>query len=138
MVYLTSSGDPIMNSDAWRRGFTLIEMLVVLAIVALLLSIAAPRYFGSLDKSRDAALQENLRVIRVSLDRFHADKGRYPETLEELVEERYLREVPMDPITESRTTWVLLESDDGATDGVADVRSGAPGTTRDGRAYDSL
>lgn len=127
-----------MNTVPRRRGFTLIEMLVVLAIVALLLSIAAPRYFGSLEKSRDAALQENLRVIRTSLDRFHADKGRYPESLEELVEERYLREVPMDPITESRTSWVLQAPPDGAANGVADVKSAARGLTKSGRAYDSL
>lgn len=82
------------------RGFTLIEMLVVLAIVALLLSVATPRYFGSLEKGREVALQENLRVLRVTLDKFHADKGRYPDTLDELVEARYLREVPLDPITE--------------------------------------
>ena len=73
-----------------RRGFTLIELLVVMAIVALLLSIALPRYFGSLDRSREVALKENLQVLRVTLDRFHADKGRYPDTLDELVEHKYL------------------------------------------------
>lgn len=120
------------------RGFTLIEMLVVLAIVALLLSVATPRYFGSLEKGREVALQENLRVLRVTLDKFHADKGRYPETLDELVEERYLREVPLDPITESATTWVLVPPKEPDQQGVADVKSGASGSARDGRRFDAL
>lgn len=120
------------------RGFTLIEMLVVLAIIALLLTIALPRYFGSLEKSKDVALQENLKVLRLSLDRFNSDKGRYPASLEELVEQHYLRTVPMDPITESSKTWILLPSRDGDVEGVADVKSGAPGVSRDGRTYESL
>lgn len=119
-------------------GFTLIEMLVVLAIVALLLSVATPRYFGSLEKGREVALQENLRVLRVTLDKFHADKGRYPETLDELVDERYLREVPLDPITESAATWVLVPPKEPDQQGVADVKSGASGTARDGRRFDAL
>lgn len=123
---------------AVTQGFTLIEMLVVLAIVALLLSVATPRYFGSLEKGREVALQENLRVLRVTLDKFHADKGRYPETLDELVDERYLREVPLDPITESATTWVLVPPRAPDQQGVADVKSGASGTARDGRRFDTL
>lgn len=123
---------------AVTQGFTLIEMLVVLAIVALLLSVATPRYFGSLEKGREVALQENLRVLRVTLDKFHADKGRYPETLDELVDERYLREVPLDPITESATTWVLVPPKEPDQQGVADVKSGASGTARDGRRFDAL
>lgn len=120
------------------RGFTLIEMLVVLAIVALLLSVATPRYFGSLEKGREVALQENLRVLRATLDKFHADKGRYPDTLDELVEARYLREVPLDPITESATTWVLVPPKEPGQQGVADVKSGASGSARDGRRFDTL
>lgn len=120
------------------RGFTLIEMLVVLAIVALLLSVATPRYFGSLEKGREVALQENLRVLRATLDKFHADKGRYPDTLDELVEARYLREVPLDPITESATTWVLVPPKEPDQQGVADVKSGASGSARDGRRFDAL
>ena len=123
---------------AVTQGFTLIEMLVVLAIVALLLSVATPRYFGSLEKGREVALQENLRVLRVTLDKFHADKGRYPETLDELVDERYLREVPLGPITESATTWVLVPPRAPHQQGVADVKSGASGTARDGRRFDTL
>ena len=121
-----------------RRGFTLIEVLMVLAIVALLLSIALPRYFGALDKSKDVALQENLRVLRISLDRFFADKGRHPETLDELVEHKYLRAVPVDPVTESSGSWILIPSSDTSERGIVDVKSGASGTAMDGRAYGSL
>lgn len=119
-------------------GFTLIEMLVVLAIVALLLTIAVPRYFGSLARSRDIALEENLKVLRVTIDKFHADKGRYPETLAELVELKYLRAVPVDPVTESAATWQILPSPDPDVAGIADVRSGAAGSAVDGRSYGSL
>lgn len=119
-------------------GFTLIEMLVVMAVVALLLTIAAPRYFGSLDKSKDVALAENLKVLRVSLDRFYADKGRYPESLDELVEHKYLRNVPVDPVTGSDRSWQLLPAQDPALTGVADVKSGAQGQSHDGRSYASF
>lgn len=119
-------------------GFTLIEMLVVMAIVALLLTIALPRYFGSLDKTKDVALEENLRVLRISLDKYYADKGRNPDSLDELVEHMYLRAVPVDPITESASTWVLVQSKDANVKGVVDVKSGAPGTAKDGRPYAAL
>lgn len=120
------------------RGFTLIEMLMVLAIVALLLSVALPRYFSALEKSKDVALQENLKVLRISIDRFFADKGRHPETLEELVEFKYLHAVPVDPVTESNASWVLVPSRDANERGIVDVKSGAPGTAADGKAYGSL
>lgn len=121
-----------------RAGFTLIEMLIVMAIVSLLLTIALPRYFGSLDKARDVALQENLKVLRMTIDKFYEDKGRYPDTLEELVEQRYLRAVPVDPITTSARTWILIPNRDIDAKGIVDVKSGASGQARDGRAYESL
>lgn len=111
---------------------------MVLAVIALLLSLALPRYLGALDRSRDTALQENLKVLRISIDRFHADKGRHPLTLDELVEHKYLRAVPLDPVTESASSWVLVPPTDAGEQGIADVRSGAPGSTADGRAYESL
>ncbi len=121
-----------------RRGFTLIEMLVVMAIVALMLTVALPRYMGSLDKAKDVALQENLKVVRLTLDNFYADKGRYPDTLEELVEQKYLRAVPVDPLTESASTWITIPTQDADAKGIADVKSGATGRTRDGRAYETF
>ena len=122
----------------WRKGFTLIEMLVVMAIVALLLTLAAPRYFASLDKAKDVSLEENLKVLRVTLDRFYADKGRYPETLEELVEQKYLRNVPVDPVSGTDRSWRLVPAQDVNTKGIADVKSGAQGVSHDGRSYEGF
>ena len=121
-----------------KTGFTLIEMLIVMAIVSLLLTIALPRYFGSLDKAKVVALKENLQILRVTIDKYSADKGVYPNDLEELVSQRYLRAVPVDPITESASTWVLIPSRDPEVRGIIDVKSGAQGVTRDGQAYGSL
>lgn len=119
------------------RGFTLIELLVVMGILGLLLALALPRYFRSLDRAKEVALVENLKVMRTQIDRFHGDRGRFPESLSELVEQRYLRDVPLDPITESRDTWLTVPPSDSAN-AVMDVYSGAPGQTRDGVAYGEL
>ena len=118
-----------------RRGFTLIELLVVLAIVATLLTLALPRYFGSVDKSKEAVLKENLFQMRDAISRYHADKGRYPETLDALASDKYLRKVPLDPITESTSTWVPVRSEDSQKSGVYDVKSGAVGKASDGSEY---
>jgi general secretion pathway protein G len=118
-----------------RRGFTLIELLVVLAIIATLLTIALPRYFGSVDKSKEVVLRENLYVTRDAIGKYYADKGKYPEALEELAADKYLRALPVDPITESNATWVVVPPDDPKKGAVYDIRSGAPGTASDGRPY---
>lgn len=112
-----------------RRGFTLIELLVVMAIIATLLTIATPRYFGHLQRAHEAALHETLAVVRDSIDKFHADTGRYPEELEELVSKHYLRRLPVDPVSESAATWIILPPPDAAT-GVWDLKSGAGGESR--------
>lgn len=114
-----------------RRGFTLIELLVVMAIIATLLSIATPRYFAHLEKAREAALMETLSVVRDSIDKFHADTGRYPVELEELVTKRYLRKLPVDPVSETSSTWIIVPPPSELT-GVWDVKSGAGG---EGRPY---
>jgi len=121
-----------------NHGFTLVELLVVLAIIALLLTIALPRYFASVQRSREVALMENLQVLRSGIDKYYADKGEYPASLGDLVSRHYFRSIPLDPVTESSTTWQLLPSADPDKPGVADIRSGAPGKTRDGIAYQSL
>jgi len=118
-----------------RYGFTLIELLVVMAILATLLSIVAPRYFDSVDRAKEATLRTNLRMMREAIDKHRADTGRLPETLQRLADARYLRSVPVDPITDSASTWVLLPHPDGATPGVFDVRSGALGAGRDGKPF---
>lgn len=128
---------PLGGAKRSGRGFTLIELIVVMAIVALLASIAAPRYFNSLQKSRETALLASLTTMRDAIDQYAADKGRYPESLQALAEARYLREVPEDPLTASRESWVELPppTDMQAEGRVWDVRSGAAGRSADGRLY---
>lgn len=117
------------------RAFTLIELLVVLGIVALLLTLAVPRFFPSIDSTRETILEENLRNTRAIIDQYKADTGRYPDSLEQLVEKKYLRELPMDPITESRETWIVEPPQEEEQGEVGNVRSGAPGNGRKGKPY---
>jgi general secretion pathway protein G len=118
-----------------RLGFTLIELLVVLAILGTLLTIALPRYYSSVEKSKEAVLKENLFQMRDAISRYHADRGRYPESLESLAADKYLRKVPLDPITESVATWIVVPPEDPQKGGVYDVRSGAQGRGIDGTEY---
>jgi len=118
-----------------RSGFTLIELLVVLAIIATLLMLAVPRYFSSVDRSKEAVLKENLYQMRDAIGKYYGDKGKYPESVEALATEKYLRKVPMDPITESATTWVVVPPDDPQKVGVFDVKSGAQGKGLDDTEY---
>jgi general secretion pathway protein G len=118
-----------------RPGFTLIELLVVMAIIATLLTLAVPRYFGSIEKSKEAVLRENLNQMRDALQKYYGDKGKYPDALEALAAEKYLRKVPVDPITESSTTWMVVAPDDPKKGAVFDVRSGAQGQASDGTPY---
>lgn len=118
-------------------GFTLIEMLVVMTLVALLMTLALPRYFGSLERSKETALRANLKVLRSCIDKYAADKGRFPETLEDLVSLKYLRSVPVDPVTESDRSWITVQSQDSDKGGIGDVRSGAPGTDSMGNTFDT-
>jgi general secretion pathway protein G len=118
-----------------RKGFTLIELLVVLAIIATLLTIAVPRYYASLDRSKEAVLKENLYQLRDAIGKYYADKGKYPETLEALATDKYLRKVPLDPITDSATTWQVVAPEDPQKGGVFDVKSGAQGKALDGTEF---
>jgi general secretion pathway protein G len=117
------------------RGFTLIELLAVLAIVGLLLSLSAPKYFRSVDASKEVVLAENLRITREAIDHFYADRGRYPESLNELVGRRYLRSLPFDPLADSATAWQLVGPPPGSGGRIADLRSRAAGIGRNGRPY---
>lgn len=116
-------------------GFTLIELLVVLAIIATLLTIAVPRYLGSMEKSKEAVLKEDLYQLRDAIGKYYGDRGKYPESLETLAAERYLRKVPVDPVTESNISWLTVPPADPEKGAVYDVRSGAPGRASDGTAY---
>jgi len=120
-----------------QRGFTLIELIVVMAIVALLASIAAPRYFNSLQKSRETALRSSLAVMRDAIDQYAADRGQYPDSLQQLAEARYIREIPEDPLLGRRDGWVELgPPQDAQLKGqLYDLRSGAAGRGSDGRLY---
>lgn len=126
MVFLIVNG---------KRGFTLIELLVVMTIIALLLTIAVPHYFGSIDRTRESVLHENLATLRESIDKFYADTGKYPDSIDEMVRLKYLRKIPVDPISDSAATWVIVPPDDPQKGGVYDVRSGARGKARDGTLY---
>ncbi len=118
-----------------KHGFTLVELMVVMAIIALLLALAMPRYFKHLETARETILKQDLAVMRDAIDKYHGDRGRYPDSLDELVSERYLRALPVDPITEHPDTWQMVAPSGDEAGAVYDIKSGAPGTARDGSAY---
>ncbi len=124
-----------MMSRFKRNGFTLVELLVVMAIIAMLLSLAAPRYFGSVDKSKEAVLRENLAMTRQAIDKFFGDNGKYPDALDDLVTRKYLRSLPMDPFTGSTSTWTVVPPDGADKGSVFDIKSGSPDKGADGSAY---
>ncbi len=117
------------------QGFTLIELIVVMTIISLLLTLAAPRYFRSIERSKETVLKANLASTRDALDKFHADTGRYPEQLAELVSRHYLRTLPWDPIADSSEVWVIVPPTNGQAGGVYNISSGALGAGLDGVPY---
>ncbi len=106
-----------------------------MAIIATLLTLAVPRYFGSVDRAKEAVLKQNLTTLRDTIDKYHGDAGRYPDSLDELVTKKYLRNVPLDPLTDSAATWVIVLPEDPGKGMVYDVRSGAQGKAIDGTSY---
>jgi len=108
-----------------KLGFTLVELMVVLTVIALLLSVVVPDYVGRMKRAEEAVLQENLTVMRDALDKHFADAGSYPATLEELVSKRYLRSIPSDPFTRSNSTWIPVPPADPKKSGVFDIHSAA-------------
>lgn len=115
------SGMKILHNTR-RRGFTMIELVIVMAMLGLLLSLALPQYMATLERGREQVLQQNLAALREALDKFYGDRGRYPDTLEDLVTQRYLRAIPVDPFTEA-PNWVVVAPKDSAKGGVIDVQS---------------
>lgn len=135
--------DRTQNGSA---GFTLLELLVVMTIIGILAAVAIPALRDSPQRAREAALKENLFTMRSTIDQFHGDKGYYPPDLAALVSEGYLRQIPVDPMTKSRDTWVVSyeeldpaseaeSSEESAAPGVVDVHSGSTGKALDGTTY---
>ncbi|OGF66872.1 MAG: hypothetical protein A2Y62_01345 [Candidatus Fischerbacteria bacterium RBG_13_37_8] len=124
-----------------QKGFTLLELLVVMAIISILVSIGLPQYKNAQRKAKEAVLKENLFRMRDVIDQYHADKGYYPESLETLTDDGYLRSVPVDPVTKTSTSWIIVfeedvsDRDPNIPIGVYDVKSGASGTSIDGIPY---
>jgi general secretion pathway protein G len=106
-----------------------------MAIIATLLTVAVPRYFRSLERSREAVLKQDLTSLRESIDKFYGDTGKYPPSLAALVEKRYLRSIPIDPIAKAADKWVVVNSEDPEDNGIKDVRSGAEGMGENGVPY---
>ena len=120
-------------------GWTLIELLVVLSLIMILTGLAMTQYRNSVQQAREAALASNLFQMREAIDQYYDDKGKYPESLEALVSERYIRAVPQDPITRTTTSWQIEQADPEpgslTAPGIWNVRSGAQETALDGRPY---
>lgn len=125
---LNAASPRASSAPSARRGccgFTLIELMVVMVLIALLLSIATPRYFNALSHGRIKVQRQNLAVMRDAIDKFYGDQGRYPDTLEDLVSLHYLREIPVDPVSES-VDWVTLPPKDAAPGMIFDVQPAVP------------
>lgn len=146
MEHLTPSGNeprPTNRIVKFARriaGFTLIELMVVMAIISVLLAIALPIYQKSITRAKESVLRNNLFTLRTMIDEYTIDKQKAPETLQDLVSEGYLRQVPQDPITGSDQTWKIIMEDtpvggSNSSPGIFDVKSGSDKTALDGTAY---
>jgi general secretion pathway protein G len=123
-----------------RRGFTLIEMMVVISIMLILVSVAAPIYSQSVLRAREAVLRDDLFQLRSLISQYTQDKQAAPQALDDLVSSGYIKAIPKDPITQSSTTWVTTQEDvldlpEQSQTGINDVHSGAPGDGSDGVPY---
>ena len=123
-----------------QRGFTLIELMIVISIILILISTAVPMYQQSLRRARESVLRQNLFTLRSVIDQYSEDKAKAPQSLEDLIDAGYLKQIPVDPITNSRDTWQTVQEDvlvsvDQSQPGISDVHSGAQGTATDGSNY---
>jgi len=128
------SGKPL-HRRCGPRGFTLIELLVVMAIIAVLLTIAVPRYFHALERSRETVLRQDLSVLREAIDKHFGDLGQYPDSIGALVERKYIKAVPIDPITATAESWTMVVSEDPDHPGIRDIHSGSDQQALDGTQY---
>ena len=128
---------PAQRARGAAAGFTLLELMIVVTIIGILATISQPMYRNAVTKAREAALLENLFVMRDAIDKYYADNEKYPESLEDLATKKYIRGVPRDPITGSNATWQVVQETDekGAQAGISDVKSGSDVAGTDGRKY---
>jgi len=136
LVRMSRRFDRVRREDGW----TLIELLVVITLVMILASLALTQYRNSITSTREAALKSDLFLMREAIDQYYADKGKYPDTLQTLVSESYIRRIPNDPFTNSADTWVTVQADPepgsvSAATGIYDVKSGHDGVALDGSRY---
>ena len=117
------------------RGFTLIELMVVMAVIGLLLAVCVPRYFHNVDKAKESALRQDLAVMRDAIDKYVSDNGQYPNALTDIVAKNYIRKIPVDPLTERTDTWIVVAPARQGIGNVFDVKSGARGHAMDGSDY---
>ena len=126
-------------AEFYKKGYTLVELMIVVAIVGILVTLAIPTFQQSGMKAREAALKQNLFTMRAVIDQYYADRGHYPPSLDELVESKYIREIPVDPFTKSHTTWTAIYEDqtEGEEEpaGIFDVKSGSDQIALDGTPY---
>jgi general secretion pathway protein G len=140
MTKLTRIMKAVRSGDARDKGFTLIELLVVISLIMILASVSLNMYRNSVVYAREAALRSNLFFMRDAIDQYYADKGKYPESLEALVSESYIRQVPQDPFTNSTTSWQTVQAEAtpgtvSTSPGIYDVKSGSDMTAMDGSRY---
>ncbi len=128
---------PLRAARRGARGFTLIEILIVIMIIGILVTLAQPSFQRAVSSAREATLKENLFVMRDVIDQYYADNGKYPQALTDLVEKGYIRRIPKDPLTGSTESWVLVQATDeqGQAAGIYDVRSGSEAVSGDGSKY---
>jgi general secretion pathway protein G len=130
------------NTMSGKRGFTLIELMIVITIIAILASIAIPMYQAIILRSKETVLKNNLHELRTTIDQYTADKKKAPQTLQDLVDGGYYREIPLDPITESRESWEVvsdtsLSSPDQTESGITDIKSGSTAISSEGTPYNT-
>lgn len=131
-----------MQRRSLQRGFTLIELMVVISIIVILMSVAIPRYQASILRARETVLRDDLYTLRSVIDQYTLDKQKAPQSLQDLVDAGYLKTLPMDPFTNSRETWVPITDDsimsaDQTQPGIIDVHSGSEQKSTEGSTYSS-
>jgi len=140
MVIRKTASGRTAAARSGEQGFTLLELMIVMAIIGVLAAIAVPSYLASVRKAKEAVLKEDLHTMRSAIDSYTVDKSKAPQSLNDLVEAGYLKAIPKDPITARTDTWIADQSDtltsvDETQGGITDVHSGAQETSSEGTAY---